>query len=89
MESLQRTDQIIITKLIRCGIDNIYESKILIMNKVKFLKSKLISLNGRVFKPYLIGDLPQRFAFIWNEYDEQDGITEWFNYKGLTYVPKN
>jgi hypothetical protein len=89
MESLQRTDQIIITNLIRCGIDNIYESKILTMNKVKFLKSKLISLNGRVFKPYLIGDLPQRFAFIWNEYDEQDGITEWFNYKGLTYVPKN
>lgn len=89
MESLQRTDQIIITNLIRCGIDNIYESKILTMNKVKFLKSKLISLNGKVFKPYLIGDLPQRFAFIWNEYDEQDGITEWFNYKGLTYVPKN
>ena len=89
MESLQRTDQIIITNLIRCGIDNIYESKILTMNKVKFLKSKLISLNGRVFKPYLIGDLPQRFAFIWNDYDEQDGITEWFNYKGLTYVPKN
>ena len=89
MGSSQRTGENLITKLIRCGIDNIYESKILTMNKVKFLKSKLISLNGKVFKPYLIGDLPQRFAFIWNEYDEQDGITEWFNYKGLTYVPKN
>ena len=89
MGSSQRTGENLITKLIRYGIDNIYESKILIMNKVKFLKSKLISLNGRVFKPYLIGNLPQRFAFIWNDYDEQDGITEWFNYKGLTYVPKN
>jgi len=89
MGSSQRTGENLITKLIRCSIDNIYESKILIMNKVKFLKSKLISLNGRVFKPYLIGDLPQRFAFIWNDYDEQDGIAEWFNYKGLTYVPKN
>lgn len=56
---------------------------------IKHLKSKLIKLDGKVYKPYLIGDLPQRFAFIWNEYDEQDGITEWFNYKGLTYVPKN
>lgn len=59
------------------------------MNKVKFLKSKLISLNGKIFKPYLAGDLPQRFAFIYDDNEEQDGITEWFNYRGLTYIPKN
>ena len=56
---------------------------------IKFLKSKEIKLGGKLYKPYLIGDLPQRFAFIYNDDEEQDGITEWFNYKGLTYVPKN
>tara|TARA_R110000824_G_scaffold126874_1_gene286597 strand:+ start:219 stop:419 length:201 start_codon:yes stop_codon:yes gene_type:complete len=56
---------------------------------IKFLKSKEIKLDGKVYKPYLIGDLPQRFAFIYNDDEEQDGITGWFNYKGLTYVPKN
>jgi hypothetical protein len=56
---------------------------------IKFLKSKEIKLDSKVYKPYLIGDLPQRFAFIYNDDEEQDGITGWFNYKGLTYVPKN
>jgi hypothetical protein len=37
----------------------------------------------------MIGDLPEKFAFIHDEDKEQDGITQWFNYKGLTYVPKN
>jgi hypothetical protein len=56
------------------------------MQSIKFLKSKKISLNGKVYKPYLIGDLPEKFAFIYDEDKEQDGITEWFNYKGLTYI---
>lgn len=57
------------------------------MNTIKFLKNKEISLNGAKYKPYLIGELPQRFAFIYDDYEDQDGITTWFNYKGLTYVP--
>jgi len=28
------------------------------------------------------------FGFIYNEDKEQDGISEWFNFKGLTYVAK-
>jgi hypothetical protein len=57
------------------------------MNKIKFLKTKRIKLNGVQYKPYLIGELPSTFGFIYNEDKDQEGITEWFNYKGLTYVP--
>ena len=39
-----------------------------------------------IYKGYTIGNIPKTFAFIYNEDKEQDGITEWFNYKGLTYV---
>jgi hypothetical protein len=58
------------------------------MKKIKFLKNNLIRLNGVLYTPYLVGDLPQRFGFIYNEDKEQDGITSWFNYKGFTYVVK-
>lgn len=61
--------------------------KINIMNKIKFLKTKRIKLNGVQYKPYLIGDLPSTFGFIYNAEKDQNGISEWFNYKGLTYVP--
>ncbi len=57
------------------------------MNKIKFLKTKRIKLNGVQYKPYMIGELPSTFGFIYNENKDQDGISEWFNYKGLTYVP--
>ena len=57
------------------------------MNKIKFLKTKRIKLNGIQYKPYMIGELPSTFGFIYNEDKDQDGISEWFNYKGLTYVP--
>lgn len=58
------------------------------MKKIKFLKNNLIRLNGVLYTPYLVGDLPQRFGFIYNEDKEQDGITSWFNYKGFTYIVK-
>ena len=48
--------------------------------------TKKIKLSNRVYKPYTVGELTQKFAFIYDEDKEQDGITEWFNYKGLTYV---
>jgi hypothetical protein len=58
------------------------------MKKIKFLKNNLIRLNSVLYTPYLVGDLPQRFGFIYNEDKEQDGITSWFNLKGFTYVVK-
>jgi len=58
------------------------------MKKIKFLKNNLISLNGVLYTPYMVGDLPQSFGFIFNDEKEQDGITKWFNFKGLTYIIK-
>lgn len=57
------------------------------MKNIKFLKTKEIKLDGVKYRPYLIGSLPQKFAFIYDEYEDQDGVTNWFNYKGLTYIP--
>jgi hypothetical protein len=56
------------------------------MKKIKFLPSKEIRLDGVKYKPYLVGSLPNTFAFTYNEDKDQDGITEWFNLKGFTYV---
>ena len=52
-------------------------------NKIKFLKQNMttglqkIKLNGVTYKPHTICNLPDKFV---------TEITEWFNYKGLTYV---
>jgi hypothetical protein len=58
------------------------------MNKIKFIANKKIKLNGIVYKPYLVGNLPKLFGrkYIFDGEDVKDGISEWFNYKGLTYV---
>tara|TARA_R100000656_G_C3858271_1_gene109251 strand:+ start:364 stop:522 length:159 start_codon:yes stop_codon:yes gene_type:complete len=38
------------------------------------------------YKGYLLGDLPPKFAYIYDENKETFGISDWFNYKGLTWV---
>jgi hypothetical protein len=57
-------------------------------NTIKFLKQNKIRLNGVLYTPYTVGNLPKTFAFIYDEENDKDGYTEWFNYKGLTYVQK-
>ena len=55
------------------------------MNKIKFLKNNYIQLNQTIYKPYTICQLAgTRFG----EVDEEgfSYITDWFNYKGFTYV---
>ena len=55
------------------------------MNKIKFLKNNYIKLNKTTYKPYTICQLASiRFG----EVDEEgfSYITNWFNYKGFTYV---
>ena len=61
------------------------------MNKIKFLKNNKIILKSPcstisvIYKPYTICELADtRFGQV-----DEDGfsyITEWFNYKGFTYV---
>ncbi len=55
------------------------------MNKIKFLKNNKIILNNILYKPYTICQLADtRFGQV-----DEDGfsyVTQWFNYKGFTYV---
>tara|TARA_R110002012_G_scaffold71559_1_gene183416 strand:- start:177 stop:359 length:183 start_codon:yes stop_codon:yes gene_type:complete len=58
------------------------------MNKIKFLKEEKIELNGITYRPYKVCELPTSFGMY--EEDENGNkyplITEWFNYKGYTYI---
>ena len=56
------------------------------MNKIKFLKKEEIELNGVKYKPYKICSIPTNFGCF--EFNEKEGISEWFNYKGYTYIAK-
>ena len=55
------------------------------MNTIKYLKNNYIQLNQTIYKPYTICQLADtRFGLV-----DRDGfsyITNWFNYKGFTYV---
>ena len=62
------------------------------MQTIKFLKpdstgKQKIKLNGITYKPYTVCELPANFGCI--EFNEKEGICEWFNYKGLTYILDN
>ena len=49
------------------------------MQKIKFLKNNYIKLNQTTYKPYTICSLADtKFG--------TDEVTDWFNYKGLTYI---
>jgi len=48
------------------------------MNTIKHLKNNKVALNGIIYKPYTISNLPTKFG--------TDEITTWFNYKGFTYI---
>ena len=57
------------------------------MNTIKTNRvNKNIKLNGVAYRPHAVGELPNSFGFIYNEENDQEGISKWFNYKGLTYV---
>ena len=63
------------------------------MNKIKFLKKEEIELNGVKYKPYKICSIPTNFGCINYEFNSEgiptrEGISEWFNYKGYTYIAK-
>ena len=47
------------------------------MKTIKKINSTTIKLDGKKYKGYTLGELPKRFAFIYNEEEDQEGITEW------------
>ena len=64
------------------------------MKTIKFKGKNTIFLNGIEYKGYIVGDLPNSFGFkekyLGQDEDGNDqfkyGKSEWFNYKGLTFV---
>ena len=59
------------------------------MQSIKFLKNNQIRLGSKTtYKGYHVGDIPNSFGFLYNEDTDREGKSEWFNYKGLTYIEK-
>ena len=58
------------------------------MKTIKHLKENKIELNGITYKGYKICELPNQFGLTQedDEGNRYSTITEWFNYKGLTYT---
>tara|TARA_B100000497_G_C7437506_1_gene272568 strand:- start:338 stop:526 length:189 start_codon:yes stop_codon:yes gene_type:complete len=54
------------------------------MQIIKHLKNDHVQLGNLIYKPYSVCDLPANFGCI--EFREKEGISEWFNYKGYTYI---
>jgi len=54
------------------------------MQKIKHLKNDYVQLGNLIYKPYKVCDLPANFGCI--SFNEKEGISEWFNYKGYTYI---
>ena len=58
------------------------------MQTIKFKNDKSIKIGDDVYKPYTVGNLPPSFGFKYKDSDGdiKEGISSWFNYKGLTYI---
>jgi len=59
------------------------------MKKLKFTSKTTLKLKNQhnypiKYKGYEVGNLPPRFGFKYKE--DKEGIYQWFNYKGLTWV---
>ena len=58
------------------------------MQTIKHFKQqpKKLILNNITYKGYSICDIPANFGCTIFGADEKEGISEWFNYKGLTWI---
>ena len=54
------------------------------MQAIKHLKNDYVQLGNLIYKPYKICSIPDRFGCL--EFNEKEGVSEWFNYKGYTYI---
>jgi hypothetical protein len=59
------------------------------MQTAKFFKKDgypYAFVGDKLYKGYTLTSLPSNFGFIYDEDKDQDGLSQWFNYKGLTYI---
>ena len=58
-------------------------------NTIKFSRTKKeLKLNGDIHVGFDLSNLPNKFAYIYDAINDNDGVTKWFNYKGLTWIRK-
>ena len=58
-------------------------------NTIRFSRTKKeLKLNGDIHVGFDLANLPNKFAYIYNDITETGGVSKWFNYKGLTWVRK-
>ena len=58
------------------------------MKKIKFTSKTTLKLDGVEYRGYSISDIPSNFGFIYDSNEDKDGISEWFNMNGLTWLVK-
>jgi len=54
------------------------------MNTIKQLKNNYLQLGNVIYRPYTVCELPANFGCI--NFNEKEGVSKWFNYKGFTYL---
>ena len=75
------------SKGVNAGSNPATSTKQINMQRIKFTsKTTAKTSEGLKYKGYAVGELPPTFGFIYNEEKEQAGISNWFNYKGLTWL---
>ena len=53
---------------------------------MKVLRGNYLRMDGVKYRPYTVGNLPSKFAYLYDEIKDNEGTREWFNHKGLTYI---
>ena len=57
------------------------------METIKFSKTAaLLRISGTKYRGFDLSNLPNKFAYIYDEINDRDGVRTWFNYKGLTWI---
>lgn len=52
-------------------------------------RATTIFLNKVEYTGFLIGNLPSRFAYIYDPNEDREGLCSWFNHRGLTFIRKS
>jgi hypothetical protein len=52
-------------------------------------RGSTIFLDNVEYVGYLVGNLPNRFAYIYDAENDREGISSWFNHKGWTFIRKD
>ena len=52
-------------------------------------RGQTIWLNSVEYTGFTIGNLPKRFAFIYDAEEDLEGLSSWFNHRGWTFIRKS